>query len=313
MAKGVFTARIGSAYDDVLEERYHFPRAYLRRVEAVVGDWIVYYEPRRTAAGVASVGRQAYFAMARVDRIFEDSTLADHFYAHMSGYLDFRRATPFRAADGSYLEAALRRADGETNKGAFGHAVRIIPEYEFNAILSLGFAESLLDEEREASPRWDAPFGEIAPTVAPYGGLADDGVPFIRPIIERIVARPFRDLAFRRQIQDAYDKTCAVTGLRLINGGGRPEVQAAHIQAVAANGPDSVRNGLALSGTVHWLFDRGHITIDAGYRLVAPERLIPTELRPLVRDGARLKLPKDQAFWPHQKFLDHHRQTTFKG
>jgi hypothetical protein len=37
--------------------------------------------------------------------------------------------------------------------------------------------------------------------------------------------------------------------LQIINGGGRTEVQAAHIRPVAAGGSDSVRNGLALSGT----------------------------------------------------------------
>ena len=43
------------------------------------------------------------------------------------------------------------------------------------------------------------------------------------------------------------------------NGGGRAEAQAAHIQPVAENGPDSLRNGVALSSTFHWMFDRGLI------------------------------------------------------
>ena len=55
--------------------------------------------------------------------------------------------------------------------------------------------------------------------------------------------------------------TCAMTGIKIINGRGLPEVQAAHIQPVSNRGPDSVRNGLALSGTVHWMFDRGLITL----------------------------------------------------
>jgi putative restriction endonuclease len=42
-----------------------------------------------------------------------------------------------------------------------------------------------------------------------------------------------------------------MTGLRIFNGSGRAEVQAAHIRPVADNGPDSVRNGLALSSTIH--------------------------------------------------------------
>lgn len=37
--------------------------------------------------------------------------------------------------------------------------------------------------------------------------------------------------------------------------GGRPEIQAAHLRPVTSVGPDSVRNALALSCTVHGMFD----------------------------------------------------------
>ena len=79
------------------------------------------------------------------------------------------------------------------------------------------------------------------------------------PIIERLSRRPFRDRVFSTGIKRAYDNTCAISGLRIINGGGRAEAQAAHIQPVHANGPDSLRNGVALSSTFHWMFDRGLI------------------------------------------------------
>ena len=58
----------------------------------------------------------------------------------------------------------------------------------------------------------------------------------------------------------AYDARCAITGLKLINGGGRAEVAAAHIRPVEANGPDIISNGIALSATAHWMFDRGLIS-----------------------------------------------------
>ncbi len=51
MTKAVFTVKAESGYDDLPEERYHFPRTYLRQVEAALGDLIVYYEPRRTGVG----------------------------------------------------------------------------------------------------------------------------------------------------------------------------------------------------------------------------------------------------------------------
>lgn len=66
MAKGVFTTKLSPGYDDLPEERYHFPRTYLRQVEQTIGDTIVYYEPRRGSVELSSRGgRQAYFAVAR--------------------------------------------------------------------------------------------------------------------------------------------------------------------------------------------------------------------------------------------------------
>lgn len=77
-----------------------------------------------------------------------------------------------------------------------------------------------------------------------------------RQIAQMLVNRPPGDWAFRRFEVTAYKETCAVTGLRMVNGGGKAEVQAAHIRAVKNGGPDVVQNGIALSATCHWLFGR---------------------------------------------------------
>ena len=67
MPKAVLTTKIDPAYDDLPEERYHFPRTYLRAAQQALNDWIVYYEPRRASADLSSRGgRQAYFATARI-------------------------------------------------------------------------------------------------------------------------------------------------------------------------------------------------------------------------------------------------------
>src|SRR5439155_11527233 len=97
VTKAVFTTKVEPSYDDLPEERYHFPRTYIRQVEAAVGDWIVYYEPRRASSDLVSRGgRQAYFATARVQRIGRDATREDHVYAYVSDYLEFDRAVPFK-------------------------------------------------------------------------------------------------------------------------------------------------------------------------------------------------------------------------
>ncbi len=117
MAKAVFTTKIDPTYDDLPEFRYHFPQTYRRVVEAAVGDWIIYYEPRRSTADPSSRGgRQAYFATARVSTVQPDPTLAGHFYAFVQDFLEFPCPVPFKDGE-RFHESALRRSDGNTSKG----------------------------------------------------------------------------------------------------------------------------------------------------------------------------------------------------
>lgn len=302
MAKGVFTTKLSPGYDDLPEERYHFPRTYLRQVEQTLGDIIVYYEPRRGSTKLSSRGgRQAYFAVARPYEITADRRQPDHFYCHVTDYLDFERVVGFRDGD-AYRESILQREDGATNKGAFGRSVRVVPDDEFEDILSAGFSKSPIDfAVLTGSP------------IAPTPGFNEVPAPFERPMMELTTIRPFRDVAFRRSVRAAYDNRCAVTGLRLINGGGRPEVQAAHIQAVEDKGPDSVRNGLALSGTIHWLFDRGLLAVADDMTILKAKGHLPDEVERLINVSGRLNLPPDPAHWPHPAFLAFHREHRFKG
>jgi putative restriction endonuclease len=303
MTKAVLTTKVNSTYDDLPEERYHFPKTYLRQVEASVGDWVVYYEPRRQSGDKSSRGgRQSYFATARLRRIEADGNIPEHFYAFMSDYLEFDYPVAFKEG-GNYYESGLQRQDGLTNKGAFGRAVRSLSDGEYDLILRAGFTKTL--EATEQPP---------ARTEHAGRGFADDGqAPFERPIIERVVARPFRDAAFAAQVKSAYENTCAMTGLKIINGGGRPEVQAAHIRPVAHNGVDSVRNGLALSGTIHWMFDRGLVSIDDDYSILIAKDRVPDTVCRLLRADLKLILPTKPDIRPHPKYINYHREHVFKG
>jgi putative restriction endonuclease len=212
---------------------------------------------------------------------------------------------PFR--EGShYYERQLQRPDQQTSKGAFGRAVRTISDAEYEAILRAGFARELGSGE---------PYGAGPSAAAPLSGLADEALAFERPVVERVLSRPVRDEAFRQAVQDAYGQTCAMTGLRLINGGGRAEVQAAHIRPVNDRGPDSVRNGVALSATVHWMFDRGLVSIGPppDYRILVANRGLPDNVTRLFNPDGRLRLPGSPLLRPAPAFLDYHRRVVFGG
>lgn len=301
MAKAILTTKVNPSYDDLPEQRYHFQRSYLRQVEAAREDWIIYYEPRRSSSDPSSRGgRQAYFATARIRNVIPDERTPDHFYALIDSYLDFARAVPFQEG-GSFYESGLQRQDGGTSKGAFGRAVRALPDHDYDAIMRAAFA-TLLGEE---SPRHEA--RSLAP------GFAESQAEFQRPLIERVVTRPFRDAAFAGAVKAAYADTCAFTGLRIINGGGHSEAQAAHIRPVASAGPDSLRNGLALCGTAHWMFDRGLISIADDHQLLLAKGHVPDAFIRMLTPDLRLKAPNRTDQMPHPIFVRWHRENVFKG
>jgi putative restriction endonuclease len=299
LAKGVFTTKVAPGYDDLPERQYHFPRTYLNQVSQTIGDYIVYYEPRRATAELSSRGgRQVYFGVARVREVVEDRTQPGSYYAFVDSYLDFDRPVPFAQGE-DYYERILKKEDGSTNKGAFGRAVRIVPDAEFELILRAGFAPVLA--------------GEAPELATGHPELDEPEVPFERPMVEMTVARRFRERSFMYNVRSAYENKCALTGLRLINGGGRPEVQAAHIQPVAADGPDSVRNGLALSGTVHWMFDRGLVSIGDDYRILVAKNHVSDDAGRLLNSSGRINLPNDATMYPNGRYLKFHRDKVFKG
>jgi putative restriction endonuclease len=293
MTNAIFTASESSAYDDRIEVRYHFPRTYLRQVEQTIGDWIVYYEPRRTTGPKSATGRQAYFALAQVTNVTQDPERADHHYAHLQNFLEFDQAVPFREGP-AYHESRLKKEDGSANKGAFGRSVRLIPADEFANIVQIGL--SAAPEPWELADRVAEPAPEYV----------------VHPLVEQVGLRKFRDVAFRRHVRSAYSNTCAVTGLRLINGGGRPEVQAAHIRSVEADGPDTVRNGIALTGTAHWLFDRGLLSFADDYTILLSPHGVPDGLDKLILPERKLQVPANPDLRPHETYLAWHRDHCFK-
>nr|WP_255631072.1 HNH endonuclease [Novosphingobium sp. FKTRR1] len=124
-----------------------------------------------------------------------------------------------------------------------------------------------------------------------------------------LVNRKIRDANFRNHVLGAYENTCAVTGLRIVNGGGKAEAQAAHIWPVADGGPDIVQNGVALSATAHWLFDRHLITFDDNLCLLVSHNKVPSELLQLFPPaGQQIRLPRDRSLHPRADFVARHRE-----
>lgn len=295
MAKLVLMHKADSIYDDEPDVVYDFPRSYLKAVTEAVGDWIIYYEP-------VKAGPRGYFAVARISQVIPKPGSDGRYLALIEpgSFLSFDRMVP-RLVGGRPLEQSLTEADGTARKGgAVQLAVRRLPEADFARIVDLGLPQEL---ERIEATRYGAPAPE----------LAEEAATFARPVLERLTRRPYRDIAFRRQVRAAYDYRCAMSGLRLRNGGGRPEVQAAHIRPVERQGSDSIRNGLALSGTLHWMFDRGLISVAEDCRtiLVSHNKVPGDVVSRLLSPGGKLLAPLDPRDAPHPSNLGWHRENVF--
>jgi putative restriction endonuclease len=132
--------------------------------------------------------------------------------------------------------------------------------------------------------------------------------------VQIITRRTFRDRVFRTRVLKAYDRRCAFTGFQFINGGGRAEVEAAHIKSVEAKGPDVVQNGLALSGTVHWMFDRGLLSVADDRSILLSNHINDVDgVRKILNEDARARFPEDARDHPDAQFLAWHREHCFKG
>lgn len=296
--KAIFDVKPGSGYDDDITERYHFPSTapYVETAMNAVGDWVIFREPRRNG------GREAYIAAARVIRVEPDPRRPRHSYAFVDDYLPFSKPVKLRL-DGRYLEARLRDLPNQQRAGTAlqGKSLRTISDADFNDIIAEGLSKTLSPENARRVGLEGEP--EL---LLPAFSLQEAEDP--RATEQLLLNRKVRDANFRLQVCEAYDDRCAVTRLQIINGGGRSEVQAAHIRPVADDGPDIVQNGLALSATAHWLFDRHLISVSDDYRLLVADNRVPSELRSLFREAeGRLHLPADRNLWPHPRFLSHHR------
>ena len=117
--------------------------------------------------------------------------------------------------------------------------------------------------------------------------------------------------AFRTLVTDAYHRRCAVTGERSL-----PALEAAHIQAHAADGPNRTQNGLLLRADIHRLFDDGYVTVDPDLRFVVSPRLrdeFENGRAYYALEGEPLaNLPDRLTDQPGREFIEWHNNTVYQ-
>ena len=293
--KAIFDTRAESGYDDYIVRQYHFPNRYLAIAETTVGDWIIYREPTRGG------GRKGYVAVARVILVEPDSAKPGYSYAFVADFLPFDGVVPLRRGP-SFYEAMLDRVENPSRIGAAlqGKSIRNIPEPEFGAIVRVGLRQTLdpknaiwleldsLHADADASALVNAPPKEQE-----------------RRITQMLMNRKIRDAGSGEPF--AIRTTIAAPWPAFVSS--MAEVQAAHIWPVADGGPDVVQNGIALSATAHWLFDRHLISLTDDRGLLVSHNRVPSELRSLFAGQLEsIHLPSNPNPWPQPAYIRRHRE-----
>jgi len=123
-----------------------------------------------------------------------------------------------------------------------------------------------------------------------------------------------RSKAFKDVVLEQYDFSCAVTNIKYYSNN-LVEAQAAHIIPRSLQGSDDPRNGIALSHTAHWAFDKGMFAISDQYEIIVHSKAKNADVNKfpiLDLHGEPIKCPDDDNFRPHQEALEWHRKEVFK-
>lgn len=313
----VLESHVTSVYADSLGS-YEFPRRYLRYLDAAshaAPVLAVIYEPRGDdgSGKMAYVGwtwiTQAPLPTGRTSRTGEDL-----FVATYDGGISWFPRDAHREVGGDPLEGWLReKPRGRLrNVATFGRAVRPITALDVIRIFSAGGQDvgalEIVDREIE--------YAERAEHVAPALLAAERA--------HRLVSVLERDAQFRRAVLAAYHDRCSVSGFAVgsvASYQARRIIDAAHIRPVALDGPDHITNGLALTPTLHRLFDEGLFTLMYSSRgletRVSPRlerRMIESSdgrFRLALEDGLTVALPEALTLRPDPAQVAFHARNVF--
>ena len=312
----VLESHVTSEYADTLGS-YEFPRLYMRSLansSHAQPTFAVIYEPR----GEDNSGRMAYVGWTWITQPpvptgRKTKNGEDLFVVTYDGGINWFPHDARREIAGEPLEGWLQaKPRGRLrNVATFGRAIRTIAPADVVA----------------SSPR-------VARTSARLRSLTGMRYPersehvtpaqLVAKRAQRVVRVLERDAKFRRDVLAAYANRCAVSGFEVGSVAiyqARRIIDAAHIRPISLDGPDDVTNGLALTPTLHRLFDEGLFSLafsDRGLETrVSPRldrRMIESpdgRFRMPLEDGLLVALPAAITLRPDPAQITFHARNVF--
>ncbi|TAJ09197.1 HNH endonuclease [Marinilabiliaceae bacterium JC017] len=119
-----------------------------------------------------------------------------------------------------------------------------------------------------------------------------------------------RSTLFKKAIRSVYDHRCAMSGMQIQFRKNVSMVDACHIIPFAETFNDTIRNGIALTPTLHRAFDRGLVAISDDYTVLVHKEVHECSSNYTLQQFASqpLLLPCDEQFYPDLNLLREHRQ-----
>lgn len=234
-------------------------------------------------------------------------------YLETDGLWEIRASGPVaRGSGGHLLVSSLRR-----RKAAGGFPEEVFEAFRSARELALEIADMLVHAHFPASRHMAVL--EAAGIEAGFGmevaRMAADRTETAHPDTHRYayVRRRIRSPRFSREVLAAYGHRCAVCAFAVRLADDPVALEGAHIRWHCAEGPDEVRNGLALCALHHSLFDAGAFTLDAERRVDVADRIggrgFADTLERYARREAMLPASVDEQ--PAERFLAWHRREVF--
>ncbi len=148
--------------------------------------------------------------------------------------------------------------------------------------------------------------------------LYDPSENYARRVVQQIEAETIeareellilRSHIFRKAVLEVYGKQCAVSGLKIESSKQTLLIDACHIVPFSQTTDDTIRNGIALSPTLHRAFDNGLIAIDNNYKILVHPKLKDYNPAAGIRqyEHKTLLLPAAEKFYPSLHRLEEHR------
>lgn len=146
--------------------------------------------------------------------------------------------------------------------------------------------------------------------------LADEPFSMTKPIT-RVESRQFRvarSSVFPLLVRQQYGWQCCISDIQIETPTRIHEVEAAHVVPVTEGGSDDIRNGLCLSRTLHWAFDRGLFGVRSDRTIYIPRGVIKMTGNEFLKQfqGKTIAEAKNTKLRVHEDALHWHRKNCVK-